>query len=748
MSSPPEPLLSRLGRGAARRRRSVLIGWIAVLLLALVVGPRVAGDWSVDYTTPGSDSRAVSQQVGKSFPGAKIDSLLVTWKAPAGADAPATKAHVREVLSRFERIEDVGTADLRTAQISPDGRHGFLQIPLDRAAPTVAIDRGPELVKEASDASTDAVTMRFGGQVMTEAERGAVSSEGVGLTIALLILLITFGTVVAAGLPIATALFGIGTGAALVGLIARVVDTPDWASSVAVMVGIGVGIDYALLILTRYRSALHAGVSVEDGIGYAMATAGRSVVVAGSTVVISMLGLLLMGLPYLVGVAFAASVSVLTVMLAAVTLLPALLGLAGTRIERGRIGLPGRRDTDHAAAAAHAIEHAGTHEGSPRFARWSRAVQRRPIVASLLAIAMLVGLTAPVAGVRLGFPGAGNDPVGTQSREAFELMAEGFGPGVGAPLQLVARIDGPQGVAPLQALGATIADDSRVAVVSPVQRSTDGRLGLLSVQSRTAATSSESSALLGTIRDDLVPASGTGAKVGGWTAETRDQSAATADRLPLLFLGVAGLSSLLLLMAFRSVLVPLKAAALNLLSIFAAYGVVAAVAEGGTLGELVGISGEVPIPPFIPVLMFAILFGLSMDYEVFLVGRIRELWAAHGDASRAVTEGLAATARVITAAAAIMIAVFGAFAFDDQVFLKLIGIGLASAILIDATVIRLFLVPALMELMGERAWRLPAWLDRILPQAELEGSAELPTAPAATTARAPHRAGQPAADAS
>lgn len=746
MPSPPEPLLSRLGRSAARRRRSVLLGWIALLLLALVVGPRVAGDWSVDYTTPGSDSRAVSQQVGKNFPGAKIDSLLVTWKAPAGADAPATTAHVREVLSRFERIEDVGTADLRTAQISPDGRHGFLQIPLDRAAPTVAIDRGPELVKEANDASTDGITMRFGGQVMTEAERGAVSSEGVGLTIALLILLITFGTVVAAGLPIATALFGIGTGAALVGLIARVVDTPDWASSVAVMVGIGVGIDYALLILTRYRSALHAGVSVEDGIGYAMATAGRSVVVAGSTVVISMLGLLLMGLPYLVGVAFAASVSVLTVMLAAVTLLPALLGLAGGRIERGRIGLRGRRDTDHAAAAAHAIEHAGTHEGSPRFARWSRAVQRRPIVASLLAIAMLVGLTAPVAGVRLGFPGAGNDPVGTQSREAFELMAEGFGPGVGAPLQLVARIDGPQGVAPLQALGATIADDSRVAVVSPVQRSADGRLGLLSVQSRTAATSSESSALLGTIRDDLVPASGTGAKVGGWTAETRDQSAATADRLPLLFLGVAGLSSLLLLMAFRSVLVPLKAAALNLLSIFAAYGVVAAVAEGGTLGELVGISGEVPIPPFIPVLMFAILFGLSMDYEVFLVGRIRELWATHGDASRAVTEGLAATARVITAAAAIMIAVFGAFAFDDQVFLKLIGIGLASAILIDATVIRLFLVPALMELMGERAWKLPAWLDRILPQAELEGSAELPVAGAAA-GRAPQRAGRAATDA-
>ncbi len=744
--SPPEPLLSRIGRGAVRRRRPIAIGWLVLLVLAIVVGPRVAGDWSVDYTTPGSDSRAVSREVSEAFPGAKLDSLLVTWKAPAGASAPATMQHVREVLARFDRIGDVGRADLRTAKISPDGQYGFLQVPLDRAAPKVAIDRGAELVKTADAASTQAVTMRFGGQVMTESERGAVSSEGVGLAIALLILLLTFGTVVAAGLPIATALFGIGTAGALVGLIANVVDTPDWASSVAVMVGIGVGIDYALLILTRYRSALHAGVPTEDGIAYAMATAGRSVVVAGGTVVISMLGLLLMGLPYLVGVAFAASVSVLTVMLASVTLLPALLGFAGPRLERGRIRIPGRSAPDHEAAAARAIEHAGTHEGSPRFARWSRAVQRRPIVASVLAIGVLAALTAPVAGVRLGFPGQGNDPVGTQAREAFELMAEGFGPGVGAPLQVVARIDGPQGAAKLQALGERIAADARVAVVSPVQRSTDGKLGLLSVQSKTAGTSPESDRLLQTIRNELVPASGTSAKVGGWTAETRDQSTATADRLPLLFLGVAGLSSLLLLMAFRSVLVPLKAAALNLLSIFAAYGVVAAVAEGGTIGQLVGISGEVPIPPFIPVLMFAILFGLSMDYEVFLVGRIRELWSTHQDASRAVTEGLAATARVITAAAAIMIAVFGAFAFDDQVFLKLIGIGLASAILIDATIIRLFLVPALMELMGERAWRLPAWLDRLLPQAELEGSAELPV-PAAPPARNPSRTAQPATDA-
>lgn len=728
MPAPPEPLLSRLGRAAARRRRPIVFAWLAVLVLAIVVGPRVAGDWSVDYTTPGSDSRAVSREVGEAFPQSKIDSLLVTWKAPAGARAPQTTAHVQQVLDRFAAIPDLGRGDLRTARYSPDGRYGFMQVPLDRAAAKVAIDRGEQLVETADAASTSAITMRFGGQVMTESERGAVSSEGVGISVALLILLVTFGTVIAAGLPILTALFGVATGGALVGIIANVVDTPDWASSVAVMVGVGVGIDYALLILTRYRSALHAGVGVEDALAYAMGSAGRSVVVAGGTVVISMLGLLLMGLPYLVGVAFAASVSVLAVMLASVTLLPALLAMSGQRIERLRIGLPGRRERDHAAAAAHAVEHAGTHEGSPRFARWSRAVQRRPIVSSLVAVALLLALTAPVAGVRLGFPGQGNDPVGTQSREAFELMTEGFGPGVGGPLQVVAPIRGPEDEAKLRTLATSIAADPRVAGVSPAQRSADGRLALLSVQSTTAATSPQSADLLDRVRDDLVPAAGIDAKVGGWTAETADQSRATADRLPLLFLGVAGLSSLLLLIAFRSWLVPIKAAVLNLLSIFAAYGVVAAVAEGGAIGQLVGIDGEVPIPPFIPVLMFAILFGLSMDYEVFLVGRIRELWGQHGDASRAVTEGLAATARVITAAAAIMIAVFGAFAFDDQVFLKLIGIGLASAILIDATIIRLFLVPAIMELMGDRAWRLPSWLDRALPHTDLEGTAELPVA--------------------
>ncbi|MFT4034460.1 MAG: MMPL family transporter [Patulibacter sp.] len=710
-----------------RRRRPVLLSWIAVLAIAIFAGPSIAGDWSVDYSTPGSDSRAVDRTVAQSFPQAKLDSLLVVWKAPGGAASPATSAHLRNVLRQVQEIGDVTNLGLSAARFSPDRQYGFLELPLKRPASTVALDRGAQLASVSKRASTDAITVHFGGQVMSEAERGSVSSEGVGMMVALVILLLTFGTIVAAGLPLATALFGIATGSALVGLLANLVDTPDWASSVAMMVGIGVGIDYALLILTRYRSALHAGAATDDAIAYAMGTAGRSVVVAGSTVVISMLGLLLMGLPYLVGVAFAASASVLTVMLASITLLPALLGFAGRGTERLRIALPVRR-RDVASSAVQAAQAAGTHDGSPRFAAWSRTVQRHPLAASAVGLAVLVALAAPVTGVRLGFPGHANDPVGTQSRAASELMTAGFGAGVSGPLHLIARINSPGAVQRVQRLSQRIAADRRVTSVTPIIRSGDGRLGLVQVQSRTSPMSSASTDLLMTIRNEYVPRSGTNATVGGWTAMTRDQAAATANRLPLLFLGVAGLSSLLLLVAFRSLLVPLKAAVMNLLSIFAAYGVVAIVAEGGTIGGLAGIDGEVPIPPFIPVLMFAILFGLSMDYEVFLVGRIRELWLAHGDASRAVTEGLAATARVITAAAAIMIAVFGAFALDDQVFLKLIGIGMASAILIDATIIRLFLVPALMELMGERAWQLPGWLDRRLPRAELEGAVALPEA--------------------
>jgi RND superfamily putative drug exporter len=337
-----------------------------------------------------------------------------------------------------------------------------------------------------------------------------------------------------------------------------------------------------------------------------------------------------------------------------------------------------------------------------------------------------------------------NDPVGSQSREANALLVKGFGPGSANPLYVAATVHGRADAAKLAALRAAIAKHPLVAVARPAVLSPDGTTALIEVQAKASAESKDADRLLRELRDDVVGNAGIPAKVGGWTAETHDQARATESRLPLLFLGVAGLSALLLLAAFRSVLIPIKAAAMNLLSIAAAYGVVVLVAQGGTIGQLVGVHGEVPIPPFIPVLMFAVLFGLSMDYEVFLLGRMRELWLDHRDASRAVTDGVASTARVITAAAATMIAVFGAFGLSDQMFLKLIGIGMASAILIDATIIRLLLVPALMEIMGTKAWWLPRWVDRVVPEASLEGRATPAPSTAPAGAASGAAAGSPA----
>lgn len=718
-----EPRLARLGRTMVRRRRAVVLSWIAVLVLAIVGGPSIAGDWSVDYSTPGSDSKAVDEAISGEFPSLSADTLQLAWRSEAGATSPAARAHIQDQLTKLAALPEVGAAELETAKISPDGKTGFVEVPLEERSATVAFDVGPQLVDLASNASTDDVKVRYGGYVMQNAEQGSTSSEGVGLTVAILILLITFGTVVAAGLPIATALFGIAIGAAIVGFFATFMKVPDWAESVAVMVGIGVGIDYALLILTRHRANLELGARVEDSVAHALATAGRSVLVAGGTVVIALLGLLLMGLPYLVGVAFAASSSVLIVMIASLTLLPALLGFAGHKINALAIPVPGRKRRAARAAAARATLPAGfPADSSPAFARWSTGVQRRPWLSIIAGLALIALLTAPLVGVRLGFPGTGNEPADRQVRQTHDMLAEAFGPGVATPLMLVVD-NGGNASAKVGQLSRTIQADPRVAAVTGPVDSRDGSRALLFVQAKTDASAAATDDLLTDLRDEVVPASGLNGIIGGSTAQTHDQSAITASRLPLLFIGVAGLSALLLLAAFRSVLIPIKAAAMNLLSIAAAYGVVALVAEGGFFGQLVGIDQEVPIPPFIPILMFAILFGLSMDYEVFLLGRIRELWLEHGDARRSVTEGLAATARVITAAAAIMIAVFGAFGLSDDVFLKLIGIGMATAILVDATVIRLLLVPAIMGLMGEKAWWMPGWLDRLIPEAQLETTA-------------------------
>jgi RND superfamily putative drug exporter len=718
LAAPPLPgRLARLADFAFRRRRAVVAAWV-VGLVAAFAAAGLAGDWSADYSTPGSESRAAADLLAERFPQSSPDTVDVVWQAPDGAGSAAVQERIDRLAGDAAGLEGIGRAALAAdADVSRDGTIGVLRIPLTELPGAIPATSGETLIDLAERTSGDGLRVELGGQLIANAQGGEISSEMVGLAIAALVLLLTFGTVVAAGLPLATALFGLGISSALIGILAALMDVPDWAPALASMLGIGVGIDYALLIVTRYRGALGAGLAPREAVGEAVTTAGRSVLIAGTTVVISLVGLFLMGLPYLYGAALATILAVIVVMGASVTLVPALMAMAGPRIERLRI--PGMNRP------------AGDPDRTPA-ARWGRAVQRRPLVAAVAGLLVLLILASPFAGLRLGFPDRGNDATDTTTRQAYDLVSQGFGPGANGPLLLAADTADQGDRDAMAALAGTLRDEPGIAGVTEPVVSRDDGATMLTVTPRTSPQDPATEDLITHLREDVLPDAGVTVDLGGATAAFMDQSQATADRLPLFIGGVVGLSFLLLLVTFRSIVVSIKAAAMNLLSIGAAYGVVAYLAEGGWAGQLVGIDSETPVPPFIPVIMFAVLFGLSMDYEVFLLSRVREEYLARRDTARAVTEGLARTARVITAAALIMVAVFGAFALSPDVSLKLIGLGLATAIFVDATVVRMVLVPSVMQLLGDRNWWLPRWLDRLIPEAGLEGRAPAPApAPAA-----------------
>jgi RND superfamily putative drug exporter len=718
LAAPPLPgRLARLADFAFRRRRAVVAAWV-VGLVAAFAAAGLAGDWSADYSTPGSESRAAADLLAERFPQSSPDTVDVVWQAPDGAGSAAVQERIDRLAGDAAGLEGIGrAAPAADADVSRDGTIGVLRIPLTELPGAIPATSGETLIDLAERTSGDGLRVELGGQLIANAQGGEISSEMVGLAIAALVLLLTFGTVVAAGLPLATALFGLGISSALIGILAALMDVPDWAPALASMLGIGVGIDYALLIVTRYRGALGAGLAPREAVGEAVTTAGRSVLIAGTTVVISLVGLFLMGLPYLYGAALATILAVIVVMGASVTLVPALMAMAGPRIERLRI--PGMNRP------------AGDPDRTPA-ARWGRAVQRRPLVAAVAGLLVLLILASPFAGLRLGFPDRGNDATDTTTRQAYDLVSQGFGPGANGPLLLAADTADQGDRDAMAALAGTLRDEPGIAGVTEPVVSRDDGATMLTVTPRTSPQDPATEDLITHLREDVLPDAGVTVDLGGATAAFMDQSQATADRLPLFIGGVVGLSFLLLLVTFRSIVVSIKAAAMNLLSIGAAYGVVAYLAEGGWAGQLVGIDSETPVPPFIPVIMFAVLFGLSMDYEVFLLSRVREEYLARRDTARAVTEGLARTARVITAAALIMVAVFGAFALSPDVSLKLIGLGLATAIFVDATVVRMVLVPSVMQLLGDRNWWLPRWLERLIPEAWLEGRAPAPApAPAA-----------------
>jgi putative drug exporter of the RND superfamily len=702
--------LARVADLACRRRGRMVLAWVVAAIVIVGVGSSLAGDYNANYDTPGSESKAASDLTKQRFDGYSGQEIYVAWKDEAGATSPRARKQLRAFFAQAEKVDHI---DPHTPiRVSENGKIGSTTLPMTEPGWDFTKDQGKELIDAAERNDGNGLELKLGGDPIYAAQSQS-SPEGIGFFGAAIVLLIAFGSVVAAGLPLAIAFVGLGiSSGGLILLLANVVDVPDWTTAVSGLVGIGVGIDYSLLVLTRFRSALKQGKSRHDSIVESVTTAGRSAIIAGATVVIAILGLCLTGLTYMYGVAIATSLAVLVVMLASVTLLPALLAYLGPRVDRLRLPFLGRR-----------LLRAESNGNSPA-ARWSHAVQRRPWAAAIVATALLLALAAPALGMRLGFPDAGNDPPDTMTRQAYDLNTEGFGPGTNGPLVIAAELSGRSEKATVDSFAQRVRSDREVAFVPEPVINREGNAALITVIPKSSPQDQKTEDLVNRLRDDTVPdtlgRAGITAEVGGVTAALEDQSEYMKNRLPVFIIGVVGLSFLLLLVAFHSPLISLKAGVMNLLSVGAAYGVMTVVAKGGAVAGLIGIDHEVPVAPFMPVMMFAILFGLSMDYEVFLVSRIREEYLKHGDTSRAVADGLAKTARVITAAAAIMVVVFLAFLAAPDVFLKLFGIGLATAIFLDATVVRMVLVPAVMQLLGSRNWWIPNWLERILPRLDVE----------------------------
>ena len=705
--------LRALARFCYRRRRLVVLTWLAVLVGINVLSAVVGTNFTTNFEAPNTESTKASDLLAANFKAQSGDSVQVVMKgSPSMRDATVeqqAKAFIA-VLKKVPHVIDVSDPFTTPGGISSRGTIALANAQLDAKSQDIPDSSGRKMIDTAKKYSTPKLEVRLGGQLIQQSERPSLSGEGIGILAAILILLIAFGSVLAMVLPIVVALAGIAVGLAIIGLLTHVYPLQSFSTTLATMIGIGVGIDYALFVVTRYRQGLHAGLDPEEAVVTAVDTSGRAVLFAGATVIIALLGMLAIGLSFISGLGIGAAAVVAVTVASAVTLLPAMLGFVGNNVDRLRLPWL-HNDGD------------GTRETI--WHRWSRYVQRHAGLLTAAGLAIVIALALPVLSLRLGFVDAGNDPSGTQSRQAYDLVAEGFGPGSNGPFVIAVQM--PSGAHPddLVRLRAALAATPGVASVAPPTVSPSGATAVIRLNPTTSPQDIKTSKLLHHLRRDVIPAAiaGSGAQVyvGGFNALTDDFANLLGQRLPLFIAVVIILSFLLLMAVFRSILVPLKAAIMNLLSIGAAYGVIVMIFQFGWGKDLVGVGKEGPIQAFLPIMMFAILFGLSMDYEVFLLSRIREEYLRTGDNKEAVADGLSATARVITAAAAIMCTFFLSFVLGDNIIIKLFGIGFASAIFIDATLIRMVIVPSTMELLGDANWWLPNWLDRILPHLDVEG---------------------------
>jgi len=719
-------LLGGVGRACYRHRTTTLLAWVVGVAVLVTLWLRFGAAADNTFTNSDPGQTVLDQH----FPRQSGDILTLAIRSQGPVTSPVTRARVGAALATYASaplVTGVASPYTTPGHISGDGHIAYATVQFGVSASGISGGEATALIADATRASGNGVTFSLGGDVVDAAETPyGGPSNGIGVGAAMVVLLIAFGSLLAMGLPVATALFGIGSGLALIALLGHVFPAPSFSPIIAAMIGLGVGVDYALFILTRFRSQLHAGDKPEDAAVTAMRTAGVSVLTAGTTVVIGMLGLLVLRQSLLNGVAVAAAATVAMTVLAALTLLPALLGYSGTRLAKPALLAPGgttplqppeAEQAPPALARRRVRSRPARPAGAPlRSEQWALFIQKHKVLAAVGATGIIALLAAPVLTMNLSFPDESAQARGTMGYASYATMARGFGPGFDAPLIVAARL--PDRTANVDAIETALARTPGVAAVTPPVISGDGQAAMLVAYPTTGAQDAATNALANEISADVLPKATAGTGIHAYLTGPNAGNVAFANligrRLPALIATVVALSMLLLLTVFRSVVIAVKAAVMNLLSITAAYGVLTAVTQWGWGGGVFGFPEKMPVTTWVPVFLFVILFGLSMDYEVFLLSRIREAYLESHDNSAAVTRGLASTARVITAAAAIMVVVFLSFDITPDVSVKQVGLGLAVAVLIDATVVRLVLVPAVMELLGKANWWLPSWLARVM----------------------------------
>ncbi|MBM7441984.1 MMPL family transporter [Streptomyces sp. HB132] len=710
--------MAAIARWCLTHRLAAVLIWLVALGGVATAAGFAGSAYSNDYEVPGTESGRAGELLAAGFKDLGGDTATVVWHTPDSTvrdgDVERTMTRTLHTIGALPGVGDVTGpyGETSAGQISADGRTAYATVTFDHRAGEIPPGQAQAVSDTAQEAAGQGLQVELGGTAAATEAPALHLSEAIGVAVAAVVLFLAFGSLAASLLPIATALVSVGTAYAGIVLLGHIMTVADFAPMLGMLIGLGVGIDYALFIVTRHRRGLRRGLSVHEAARNAVATTGRAVVFAGATVCVALLGMLVLRLSFLNGVAIAASLTVVLTVAASVTLLPALLSFIGMRAlsrrERGRLA-----------------EHGPQSEQATGFAvRWSAFVERRPRLLGAVAAVLMAVLAVPTLSLHLGTSDQGNNPVTATTRQAYDLLADGFGAGVNGPLTIAAHLDGADDRLALDGLPAVLRAAEGVASVSPVTYNGSGDTAFLTVVPESAPQSERTSELVDRLRHDVLPPVGENTSlrmhVGGVTASYDDFAEIIIGKLPLFVGVVVGLGCLLLLLAFRSLAIPLKAAVMNVAAVAASFGVVVAVFQWGWGSELLGLGSAGPIEPFLPVIMVSVLFGLSMDYQVFLVGRMYEEWLETGDNNRSVSVGLAETGRVINSAAVIMISVFLAFVLSGDRVIAMFGIALAAAVALDAFVLRTLLVPALMHMLGGANWWLPGPLDRLIPRISIE----------------------------